>query len=199
MSSTSVPQSEYLNKHTKLPGGPFFTSEMLGEFNDRLIKVDPTSGTKKEEIEKLVVALPHSDVLQLCKKLGPDANPFDPNCKDVAKKEDVFQWMKILVKLGLLTLKWRRLATSEKIKDGVRDKIIKPDLTVLEMWQMITRRTDQIYLSSEDMLDAYKSKLKELQATLKVKGMTHSSCLGLCSLTLTAFAPCRSEGRAVTR
>ena len=72
--------------------------------------------------------------------------------------------MKILVKLGLLTLKWRRLAETKRIKeDRFRSGVIQPQMTVLEMWQMITRRTDQIYISSEDMLEPYKQKLGELK------------------------------------
>ena len=170
MSQANEPQSDYLNKHTKLPGGPFFTSELLGKFHDELIHVNPTSGTEKEEIEKLVAALPHADVQKLCKRLGHNVNPFGPESKKVANDFAAFPLMKILVKLGLLTLKWRRLAASQKIKDTVRSSVIKPNLTVLDMWEMITRRTDQIYLSSEDMLDPYKEKLKRLQKELNQKG-----------------------------
>ena len=163
---TQPPSSKYLKAHDAL-----FTDVVLTKFNEGIDKVDTSKGTEKEQIEAVVAALRHAEIDRLRAALH-GANPFDPMQKNKAEQhKSTFSQMKTMVKLGQLTLKWRRQAVKfqafsplivEAKRAELKLRVMKADLTVAECWYNITRRTDHIYRATEDLLDQYLPILQEL-------------------------------------
>ena len=194
------PRSEYLKAHDAL-----FTDDVLAEFNKGIAKVDASRGTEKEQVEAVVAKLPHAEIEKLCTAL--QGSPFDPKLKDQARRhERTFSQMKTMVKLGQLTLKWRRQAVKltkvkregvEAKRAGLKLRVMKADLTTAECWHHITRRTDEIYRATEDLVEEYMPMLKELTGGALSPRAARTEQLALLTHGCAAPVPRRTRRRAV--
>jgi len=129
----------------------FFSDGLL----DELDKVLAALGTNDEaKVKEAVAGLQSSpDAQRLRATYGPHF--FDHEDEDEALKQDAaFKDLKLTTKLGLLLLKRR-----EK----------EPTLTAAALWERIWRRTDDVFVATEDLKPIFEATVRQLAAELGIE------------------------------
>ena len=151
----SAPRSQHLQSCCA-----FFVPEVLSRITEGLEGIDTTKGTTEAQLITLMAALPHDSVDALrgeCQAAGYEIN--SRTLHDFREKDSVKN-LKLGVKLGALVLKWRRLRNDaeqqSKLALFLRAQWSEGhELTAASLWSLIVRRTDEIYVASEDLYKPY--------------------------------------------
>ena len=148
MSRQAEPQSDYLRSRR-----PFFSPAVLDELGSLLAPL-PSDATK-EAVQAVVARLTKAPGVTRLREQY-DENIFaredaEPEVKEQLKGESDFSCMGLAVKLGLLLLKCQATEST---------------LTAAALWERVWRRTDDVFLATEDLLDPFKRALELLVEAL---------------------------------